>query len=143
MPYTIKPNTRIQVDIGKKQARDLVDFYIAKKEKVIRDHQAIFDEVNEYNDLINELLRKLSAMDRDYSAEWPWNLKIQHFLRDKPEGLTAREITNSIAAIENITDEEIIKKMYASISPTLSSNVNTLYGRKSNERNEYAYFILK
>lgn len=134
----------ILLDIDDKEAKELLEFFLLKKQQFIADNMEILDKIKDYDYTINKLKSIISSPRVvTYPQNGSWNQKIQYFLNDESIWLTAREITKEIMKIEGRVGQEEERKIYGGVAATLSSNNNVLYLRKNNERNEYVYSIKK
>jgi hypothetical protein len=132
---------KLQLEISKSEASELLEFYTMKRSRLLKEHEEIFNKVNEYTAQINSL-RKLMVDDSDsYPKGGSWNQKIQFVLRDALDGLAAREITMKIVELEKARTEEETKRIYNSVSPTLSTGVGSTYDRKTNYNGEFVYVL--
>jgi hypothetical protein len=132
---------KIQLEVSKNEAAELLEFYMLRRAKLLSEHAEVFNKMNEYSTQINNL-RKLIHNDRDnYPLSGSWNQKIQFVLRDQLDGLTARDIAAKISDLEKIRNPEEAKRVYNSVSPTLSTGTGPIYDRKTNALGEYVYLV--
>lgn len=134
----------IKLEITKTDANEMLDFYQKKVEQFVVDNHDVFDKFQQLTDIVAKLKLVIDTPGiKDYPLGGSWNQRIQYFLKSESEGLTARQITKRIMNIESFNSEAEEKRIYAGVSPTLSSGTGSIYERRNNEKNEYVYSIKK
>jgi hypothetical protein len=150
----------IQLNIPIEDAKDFLALYIEKRKSFMVEHESIFSKMKEYDSKIKKL-QELLGIDKKQSggdshlngslfknvpSAYPivgsWNQKIQFFLRENANGLTARQIKDMVIAKEK-TKKDDEGRVNIGVSATLSvgEKKGNLYKKIKSENGENLYVL--
>jgi len=150
----------IQLNIPIEDAQDFLALYIEKRKSFMTEHEPVFSKLKEYDSKIKRLQELLGIDKRQSGGEsslngslfknvpsaYPiggsWNQKIQFFLRENTNGLTARQIKDMIIAKEK-TKKDDEGRINIGVSATLSvgEKKNNIYKKIKSEDGENLYVL--
>lgn len=150
----------IQLNIPIEDAKDFLSLYIEKRKSFMAEHDQVFSKLKEYDSKIKKL-QELLGIDKKQSGSnsslngslfktipsaYPiagsWNQKIQFFLRENANGLTARQVKDMIIAKEKIKkDDEGRVNIGVSATLSVGEKKGNLYKKIKGENGENLYVL--
>lgn len=142
----------INIQIKDNHVQSLVEFYGGKLKSVRESKKALEAEEKEYEEIINQLLKKPAKNENEapqlaiqsfkgYDVNWAIHEKISYVLKHSHEALTTRQIIDKLLSLEpglNATKTKTEKN----ISTILSIKKDKLFKRIEEKGKENKYELL-
>jgi hypothetical protein len=133
----------IQLDVEVSEMEELIEFYTAKRKKLVDENALLFAKYSEYSKKIDSLQEQWATRKGPYPARGSWGERIYYVLKGQIDGLSVKEIVIRIMTLEGGNMNDDYKRIYASVAPTLSMGVGIVYERQSSDNKDYIYKLKK